>query len=205
MEKAMGTMIVALAIGALLGFGGGYYYMESQVDEAFTEGMEYQSEQTTPQSYTQPSDLELDWDIDTFDHAGTVDVDGNVASDTDIDHTITIVNDGDTDASNLWIMLEDPTTGSYGLEDELETENTEVTLSFGGLSGIALFEDETYTDGYEIGDIPAGASIELDITFTMLENDDEDYEDGKTYDDCEIFIYEPGANNVESLEFTVNT
>lgn len=204
MEKAMGTVIVALAIGALLGFGGGYYYMQPQVEDAFASGMAYQSSVAPAAVFGTPGDLEGTWDDDTFDHSATVDVNGNIAVDFDITHKLTIENEGTADAESVWIMLYNPVAEKYGLDEDLEYDETKITIEVGGLSKLPLYKDGEYTDGYEIGDIPAGAEVEISITVSLLEHDDEDYPDDKSLD-CEVYIYQPGANYADSIDFTVDT
>ena len=207
MDKAMGTVFVALAIGALLGFGGGYYYMESYAQDQFAEGQAYQQDlgPTTP-TYATAADLEFAWDDDDFDHSATVDGDGNVASDTAIEHTITVTNDDDIDATNVWIMLSDPLTGDEGLDDDLDdaSDDVKVYIEYAGISKISLFKDGEYLEGYELGDIPAGSELEVAITVELLEHDDEDFPNGKTLD-CEVYFYQPDANHVDDDEFTITT
>jgi hypothetical protein len=206
MDKAMSTVIVTLAIGALLGFGAGYYYMQTAQETAFAEGMAYQQSIIPASVPTYATATELDFSaIADFDHSATVDGDGNVAAETDKTQTLTITNDDEQKADNLWIMLYDPLTDEKGLDDDFDDaiDDIIVTIDFGGVNGIILLKDGEYTTGYELGDLPEGANFDVDITVTFLEHDGEDFPVGT--EECNIYIYEPGANNVEEIEFAVLT
>lgn len=203
MEKATGTMLVVLVIGALIGAGSAYYYVQPQISDAFNQGVAYQQSVDTQSTGVAP-DLVCVWDDDEFDHTATVDVDGNVAADTEVANKITITNDGDTDANNVWISLYNPVKDKYGLDEDLELDDVKVTFAYGSTSKITLYKDGEYTDGYEIGTIPAGSEVEIDFSFWMLEHDDGDFTDGKTLD-CEVYIYGAGAASAEECEFTVLT
>lgn len=204
MKTATGTLVVALAIGALLGFGGGYYYMQPQVEDAYAEGMAYQAAIEPAAVTVTPASLEIEFDNDAFDHSGTVDADGNVAADVSITNTLTIENDGETDSRQVYVTLHNPITNRYGLHEDLEYDDTRVTLAVGGLSQLPLYRNGEYADAYQLGVIPAGALASLDITVTLLENDDENYPDGKNLK-CYVYVWQPASNWVDTIEFTVNT
>jgi hypothetical protein len=209
-NKAMGTVVVALAIGCLLGFGGGYYYMQPQVQSAFAEGMAYQSSVEPQTYYTTPAELEFSWgsDDNDFDHDSTVDVNGNVASDTTDTQTITILNDDDTiDIASLYITLVNPKTGEEGHDEDLDDAIDDVNIYFeyGGISKLTLLKEGEYVSGgRNLGELPAGSEMELTITVEFLEHDDEDFPDGKELD-CELYIWQPDSNNVDDVEFTIST
>lgn len=209
-NKAMGTVVVALAIGCLLGFGGGYYYMQPQVADAFSQGMAYQSSVEPQTYYTTAADLEFAWgsDDNDFDHDSTVDASGNVASDTADDQTLTITNEDDTiDVSSLYITLVDPTTGDTGLDEDLDDAIDDINIYFeyGGISKLTLMKEGEYvTGGRNLGELPAGSEMELTITVELLEHDDEDFPDGKVLD-CELYIWQPDSNHVDKVDFTIST
>ena len=204
-NKAMGTVVVALAIGCLLGFGGGYYYMQDATQQAFAEGMAYQSSVEPQTYYTTPADIEGTWGDDDFELE--IDVNGNCAGDTDSE-TLTILNDDDTmDVSSLYITLVDPPTGAYGLDEDLDDalDDIEIYFEYGGISKLTLLKDGEYVSGgRNLGELPAGSEMELTITVEFLEHDDEDFPDGKTLD-CELYIWQPSSNNVDEVEFTIST
>jgi hypothetical protein len=200
-SKAMGTIVVALAIGALLGFGVGYVYYQDVAAQAWEDGVAYQQSITPQTYYTQAISLEWEWDNDEFDHSATIDAAGNVAADVTITRTLTIENDDDASAQ-VWVLMYDPLKNDNGLDSDLETDNTYVYLKVGAVNKLPLYKDGDYTDGVELGTIPAGAEVEFDLSFSLLENDDEEYKDGKTYT-CYIYLWQPNANNVDKVAFTV--
>lgn len=204
MEKATTTMLVVLVIGALIGAAGGYYYTQPAVKDAFSQGMAYQQSVDTQGVTGTAPDLTVTFDNDIFDHTATVDVDGNVAADVAVKHTITITNDGDTDASGVWISLYNPVKDKYGLDSDLETDYTKIYIDAGALSKITLYKDGTYMDGYQIGTIPAGSEVAIDFTVELLKNTKGDYPDASAID-CSVYVYGAGAPSVETLDFTVNT
>jgi len=207
MDKVSGYLFLAIAIGGLIGAGGMYYYQQPQLEAQFAAGQAY-GQSLTPSAVTPTAvaaDLDFDWDDDDFDHSATVDAGGDVAADTDHTQTLTITCDEDgEDAEGVWISLQNPVTGEDGLDADLELDDVEVTFAFGALAGIDLYEDGDYTAGYEIGDIPAGAHTDIDITVTLLEHDDGDFPDGATLD-CELYVYQPSSGNVDTVDFTVST
>jgi hypothetical protein len=202
MDKAFGTMVVVLVIGGLIGAGGMYYYVQPQLAGQFAAGQAYQ--QALEPAVAIGADLEFTWDDDDFDHSATVDADGNVAADTDHTQLLTIDCDPDGEAATaIWIMLQHPLTGEDGLDPDIEHDDVRVTIEVGSISSIALYR-EGYLAGYELGDLPAGSAMEISVTVTFLEHDDEDFPDGKTLD-CEIYIYQSVAGLVDSVDFTVST
>jgi hypothetical protein len=209
-NKAMGTVVVALAIGCLLGFGGGYYYMQPNVQSAFAEGMAYQASVEPQTYYTTAADVEFAWtgDDNDFDHDSTVDASGNVASDTTDTQIITITNDDDAiDIGALYITLVDPSTGEEGIDEDLEDaiEDINVYFEYGGISKLTLMKEGEYVSGgRNLGELPAGSEMELTITVELLEHDDEDFPDGKELD-CELYIWQPDANHVDEVDFTIST
>jgi hypothetical protein len=205
MEKATTTLLVVLAIGALIGAAGGYYYMQPTVKDAFDQGVAYQQNIQT-QTVTTAPDLTVEWDGSDFDMTGEVDADGNVAADTDGNYggDILITNNGDTDATGVWISLYNPVKNIYGIDSDFETENTKVYIDVGAISKISLYKDGAYLDGYMIGTIPAGSEVSISFYFELLENNDGDYPFGANTD-MSVYIYGAGAPSVETLDFTVIT
>ncbi len=208
-NKALGTVVVALAIGCLIGFGGGYYYMQPQVKDAFSQGMAYQASIAPQTYYTERADLDFSWasDDNDFDHSSTVDANGNVASDTTDDATLYIENSDDMDVSSLYITLVDPTTGNYGIDELLDDalDDVNIYFSYGGLNKLYLLKEGEYiSGGRNLGELPAGSEIELTITVEFLEHSNEQFPDGKTLD-CNLYIWQPDANHVDEVSFTIST
>jgi len=207
-NKAMGTIIVTLAIGALLGFGGGYYYMQPQVQDSFAQGMAYQ-QGITPQAVTATAaELDYTWD-DSGDDTGTfeltVDGDGNVIENSDDDY-IYIENVDDTlDATGVIITLKNPTTGASGIHEDFDDalDDIIITIDYGTLAGITLLKDGVFHDR-SIGDIPSGAATEVQVTVTFLDHDNEDFPSGDTFD-CELYVWQPSTDSFDTVDFTITT
>ena len=204
MEKAQTMMLVVLVIGGLIGFGGGYYYMQPQVEDAFAQGMAYQ-QGLTPQTVTAAPEIGIEWKIsEIFDFSAVVDADGDVTADTELGDTIIIENTGDTDIDALYISLKHPTTQASGIDEELENKYFYMDFDLGAVTGIHIYEDGDYRAAYNLGALPSGSTMELDFIMGMLENTKGLFEDGETYDDCVLYFYASGSA-AEELDFTVLT
>jgi hypothetical protein len=204
MEKATSTMLVVLVIGALVGAGGAYYYMQPQIDSAFDQGSAYGQSIGAQSVVVTAPDITVDWDVsDTWDFNAVIDADGDVTADTSAMDTIVIENTGDVDIAGLYISLQDPQTND-GLPDELENKYFWIYMDYGAVTGINLYEDAEYRAGYNLGSLPAGATMEVDVYIGVLENTKGLFEDGETYDECVFYLYAAGSAAKE-LEFTVIT
>jgi len=201
--EAKQAIFVWLVFGLLIGFGIGYYYQQEKIDEAYQSG--YVAGQSVAPTYETPASLSASLSSGTFDHTTTVASDGSVSSDTDKTDTLTIENtDESKTASNVKILLYNPVTGKEGLHDNLETDSTEVTITIGGVTYSLYHDGEYVTDGVPIGDLPAGASIEATVTFTLEKAVAGTFQDGQTYT-CYLYIYQPNANYADVVSFTVST
>ena len=198
-----GTLFVlGIMIGAIVGFAGGYWYMEAKVDEAYQAGIAYgQTLAPTPEV---PASLSLSLATGTFDHSATVASDGSVSTETSKTDTLTIENtDESRTAEGVKILLYNPITGKEGLHDNLETDATEVSVTIGGITA-KLYHNGEYTDGIEIGDIPAGGEVQVTVTFTLEQAVAGTFQDGQTYT-CYLYVYQPNANYCDVVSFTVTT
>ena len=205
MNKIWGIALAFTLVGVLMGYGVGNWQTQQAVEDAYAQGMAYQQSITPTTTPTgTPASLDVDFDNDVYDHTGTVDADGAVASDTDVYHTITIENTDETrTASDVYIMLYNPISDKDGLDSELEVEETYVFLKIGGYSK-ALYNDKEYSDGYLIGDLAPGDKVEIEVHVTLQEADTDTYVDGQSYD-CNLYVYQPDANYVDPIDFTINT
>ncbi|RLF95969.1 MAG: hypothetical protein DRN54_04935 [Thaumarchaeota archaeon] len=202
--EAKGVMLLVLVVGLVIGFAGGYYYAyEKGYESGWQSG--YASGQAVAPTYETPASLSIAFSTGTFDHSSTVASDGSVATETDKTDTLTIENtDESKTASDVKILLYNPVTGKEGLHDNLETDATEVTITIGGVT-YALYHDGEYvTDGVPIGDLPAGASIQATVTFTLEKAVAGTFQDGQTYT-CYLYVYQPNANYCDVVQFTVTT
>jgi len=203
MKKIWGIAMAFVLVGVLIGYGIGAYTMEAE-KEVVTEYVTTQSTDT----YTTPADLEFEFDDAVFDVSGDVEADGGTDADgAEVTHTLTITNEDDTRTANdVYIAFTNPLNDKRALDEDLEEDETTLKLIDGSLEKIVYDgEDDEYANMYLIGDLNPGDVYKLDISFILEEDASEDtYEDGESYD-CDIFIYQPDANDVDSLEFTVET
>jgi hypothetical protein len=201
-DKAMGTMIIVLVIGALIGAGAMYYYDQPKISAAYQQGMA-----VAPSAVYTPAELDFTWDTSsTFNHAATVNASGDVATDTDVHQDLTIENTDDTnDAVGIIITLTNPKTGASGIDEDLDDalDDVEISIDYGTLTGVTLIKDSVFHDR-TLGDIPAGADLELTVHVTLLEHNDGDFPDGASLD-CSLYIWQPGADNVDTVDFTITT
>lgn len=200
MKKIWPIVIAVLCVGLLLGFGSGFWYRQGEVDDSFTEGMTYQAS-ITPTAVT-PASL-----LCSFADGAEVlviDADGGVdAEDTDTD-TLTIENTDETrDATDLTLMLVNEVTDKEGLHDNLETDALEVSVTIGGVTSV-LYHDGAYTDGIVLGDLTAGGQIAITVTWTAEVCVAGTFQDVQTYN-CGFYVYQPDANYVDTVAYTLAT
>ena len=201
--EAKGVLLLTLVVGLVIGFAGGYYYMQSEVEEAYQSG--YIAGQSVAPTYETPASLSIAFSSGTFDHTSTVASDGSVSAETDKTDTLTIENtDESKTASDVRILLYNPVTGKEGLHDNLETDATEVTITIGGVTYSLYHDGEYVTDGVPIGDLPAGSSVTATVTFTLEKAVAGTFQDGQTYT-CYLYVYQPNANYADVVSFTVTT
>jgi len=199
--NAKEMFVVALVLGAIIGAGGTYYYMVGQVEDAFSEGMAYQQSLQTTVS---PASITATLSPTTFDHTATVASDGSVSAETTKTAYLTIENtDESATAGGLKILLYNPITSTEGLHDNLETDSTEVGVTIGGVTA-KLYHDGDYTNGYVIGDLPAGGEVNVTISFTLEDAVAGTFQDGQSYT-CHLYLYQPNANYCDVVSFTVTT
>lgn len=200
MKKIWAIGIAFLLVGVLVGFGGGFWYRQGDVDTAFAAGMTYQ-ESITPVAVTPASLL-----CSFADGAETVtiDADGGVdtqSSDTD---TLTIENTDETRvATDLTLRLTNPVTDKEGLHDNLEVDALEITVTVGGVTS-ALYHDGAYTTGVNLGDLGAGGSIAITVNWTAETCVAGTFQPDQTYS-CGIYLYQPDANYVDTVSYTLAT
>lgn len=200
MEKTSGPMLIMLIVGIVIG-AGITYCMQPQNNNY--QGTAQQLNINQQNTGIAP-DITCEWDNDEFDHSATVDVEGNVDTDTEIKNKLTILNEGETDINNIWISFYNPVNDNYGLDEELEIDAVKVTITRGNIKNMPLFNDDEYTYGHEIYTIPSGSELEIDFSFWLLKCDNNEFNNGETFD-CEVYIYGAGAPSVERCKFTVVT
>lgn len=207
MKRIWAIAFAFMLVGALIGVGAGYWYRQGEVDDSFASGMAYQAS-ITPVAIT-PASLLCKFAHgaealgDTGDGKG-IDADGGVDTEDSDTDTLTIENtDEERDAPDLTLMLYNPITDKEGLHDNLETDALEVSVSIGGVTS-KLYHDGDYTDGVEIGDLTAGGEISITVTWTAETCVAGTFQADQNYS-CGLYIYQPDANYVDTVAFTLST
>ena len=204
-KKMKTVWVIAVAfllVGTLIGVGAGYWYRQGEVDDAFTAGMTYQ-EAITPEAVT-PASLLCSFADGGETLAATVDADGGVDTEGDDTDTLTIENTDETrDATDLTLMLTNPVTDKEGLHDNLETDALEISVTIGGVTS-KLYHDGDYTEGVVVGDLTAGGEISITMTWTAETCVAGTFQADQTYN-CGLYIYQPDANYVDTVAFTLTT
>lgn len=199
-DKVTGTMIVILVVGALIGAGGMFYYDQSKITAAYSAGMQ----SVTPSAVLTAAKLDFAWTVDS-EFTGYGVINGTVPATVDDDEELTIENvDTTYDATGVVITLKNPKTGASGLDADLidALGKIVITIDYGATTGITLLKDSTFHDR-SLGDIPAGASTTgITITVTLEKNLHDVLTDGQLYD-CSLYIWQPGADNVDTVDFTI--
>lgn len=205
MNKTMWAVIgISLMLGAITAAGITYWYTSEAVEDAFAEGMAYQASITPAVVVGVPASLTCTLTAATFNHTDTVGTDGDVTTETDVNDTLTIENTDETrTAEDTYLLFYNPVTDKEGLHDNLETDSTEASVTIGGLT-TKLFHDGDYTEGYFIGDIPAGAEIAVTVTVTLEKAVAGTFQNGQTYT-CYLYVYQPDANYCDVVSFTIST
>ena len=209
MKKVWAFAIAFLLVGVLVGFGGGFWYRQGDVDTSFAAGMAYQ-ESITPVAIT-PASLLCSFTTgteilgDPAPAAGKgVEADGGVSIlgyDTD---TLTIENtDEERTATDLTILLYNPITDKEGLHDNLEVDALEITVTIGSVTS-SLYHDGVYSTGIVLGDLGAAGTITVAVNWTAGTCVAGTFQPDQTYS-CGIYIYQPDANYVDTVSYTITT
>ena len=205
--KKSNVLAVALAFALIVGVicvAGTYYWMQTDVDNAFSRGMAYQASVTVAEP---PASITATLTSGTFDHTATIIADGSAAAEVDVTDTLTIENtDEARDAEEpTYITLYNPITDRYGLHDNLETDSTEFGITVGGASS-KLYHDGAYiVPGYEIpGGMAPGGEIAVTLTFTIETAVAGTFQNGQSYTNY-MYIYQKDASYADVVSFIVTT
>lgn len=197
-NKAMGTMIIVLVIGALIGAVATYYYDQPKIQSAYSAGMQ----SVTPSAVT-AAKLDFTW-TSTYTFTGLV-VNGTVPVKAGpVSHDLTIANvDTTYDATGVIITLKNPKTGASGLDADLTDAVNKITINvdYGSLTGINLLKTGTFYNR-NIGDLPAGATITVSVSVTLEKNLKDQLTDGQAYS-CELYVWQPNAGYLDTVDFTI--
>ena len=202
MKKVWAIGIAFLLVGVLVGFGGGFWYRQGDVDTAFTAGMAYQ-ESITPVAIT-PASLLCSFNDSSIDLSGPIDADGGVTTRGEDLATLTIENtDEERDATDLTLMLYNSITDKEGLHDNLEVDALEISITVGSVT-TALFHDGEYTTGINLGDLGAGGKITVSVNWSAETCVAGTFQPDQTYS-CGFYVYQPDALYVDTVSYTLAT
>lgn len=205
-KKTKGLWGIVLAVAiifSIAGVAGTWYYMEGLgYSEGYAAGVAYQRaiDVAVP-----PASLTVTLSTTGFNHAGTVASAGSVATETHKYLNITIENtDDERTAYDVQVLLYNPVTDKEGLNDNLETDNTEFTITSGG-GTTSLFDNGDYiAGGFNVGDIPPGGSWLFNVTLTLEVAAAGTFQDAQSYT-CYIYVYQSDADYSDVASYTVTT
>lgn len=198
-----GTVAVFMIAGLIFGAIAGYYVKSDRFDEGRAAGIAYQQSRDR---VGVPASLTVNLSAATFSHASTVSSDGSVSTECVEWDTLTIENTDDTrTAGDVKVVLKNPVNDKEGLNDNLETDNTEFAVVSGAGGTYKLFDGGDYiTDGYSLGDISPGGSWSLNVSMTLEVAAAGTFQDGQEYT-CYLYVYQDDADYSDVLTFTVTT
>lgn len=200
--KPIGVAAIFVAIGLLVGAGCTWYYRDTEVADAFSEGVAYQ--QGVAPVLDKPASIAMTWEgSSVFAHAATIAAAGSVATETDVTHYLKIENTHETrDATNTELTLKNTYTSTEGLHDDLQTDYTEAKITLQGKTE-PLYHNGAFKT-VTLGDIGDGAYINVSIVFTFEVAPAGTFQDAQTYTNY-IYLVQPDAEDTDSVAFTLTT
>lgn len=203
-KKSNLPLIIGVAIiFSIVGAAGAWYYTQGEYNTGYTAGMAYQ--QSVDRTNV-PASLSCSLGSATFaDFSAAVAADGSVATESATYTNLTIANsDEDRTAEDVRVELYNEVTDREGLDDDLEQDSTEYSVTSGG-GTYKLVNDGAYiSGGFLIGDIPPGGEWILMQTMTLEVASAGTYENGQSYS-CHIYVYQELADYCDVVDFTVAT
>jgi len=196
--------VAMLLVGAVVGAAGAWQWRQGEVDDAFNDGMAYQSS-LEDEAVSSVASLHVEMSDTSIDHSSTVASDGSVSTTTANSVTLYINNTDETrDAEDLKITLYNPVTDTEGLHDNLETSDTDIYLTTSAGVTSRLFRNGDYTDGIEIPDLEPESTIEITVYFELEDAVAGTFQDGQTYD-CSLYVYQSSAGYSDVVDYTIST
>lgn len=202
--------IAMLLIGAIAGAGIAWEYRQSEIDDAFQEGISYQQSVGEVAAGT-PASVTLEG-ISTFDQEDEVTADGGVDSASADSGTLYVNNTEDTDgrnAENTYLTLWNPVTGSEGLHDNLETDYTEIYVQIQGKTTY-IYSDGEYigensnSPGVSLGTLSPKERIEITVYVKLDESVAGTFQDAESTTNY-LYLYQPNADYCDVISFTITT
>lgn len=202
-KSSLPLVIVVALVFSVIGAAGAWYVTQGNYNTGFSAGVAYQQGLDVMKV---PASLTCSLASSTFaDFSAVVASDGAVATETNKYTNLTITNGDDSrTAGDVRVTLFNSVTNTEGLDDELENDATEYSVSSGGGKYMLYNEGEYVTVGFEIGDIPAGGEWTIMQTMTFEVASAGDYEDAQSYT-CHIYVYQADADYADVVDFTVAT
>jgi len=205
-KKKSNVAVLAVAfviVGAIVGAAGVYWWQQYQYEAGVTYGMAYQQSIDTTNV---PASLTCALLSPSFANFATdVAADGSVTTAATKYTTFYVNNSDDTrTAEDVSIRLYNPVTDKDGLHENLETEETSLSITSGGGTYKLYNEAEYITSGYAIGDIPPAGAWSLNFSMTLSSAVAGTYQNGQTYT-CHAYVYQADADYCDVVDFTVTT
>jgi hypothetical protein len=204
MKQITMVAIVLIAVTGIVCFAGGWQYRQGEVDTAYEAGMQYQSG-LDEEAVSAVASIKFTLNSTSIDHSDTVGADGSVTTTTTVTRTIWVNNTDETrSATDLKISLLNSVTGTEGLHNGLEQDDTDVYVVTSAGVTDRLYLDGDYTTGVDIPDLGPGSSFTMTLTFELEDAVAGTYQNGQTYD-CSLYLIQTSANYADVEDFTVLT
>jgi hypothetical protein len=195
-QAVLVAILAALIVGSVM-----YVYMQTYATQQYQTGYSagYSAGSAAAPSVT-PVSLSLTQVTSTFDFSANVSSDGSATAN-ESTAILTIENDDDS-AASIIITAENPKTGTDGIPSGLE--NAYFNVWAGSLSlQKYLFTDGDYTSGAAMT-IDADSVVNVYIGCELETAPSGTFADNQTYT-MHIYVYQPNANYVQELTYTVLT
>ena len=203
-KKSNLPLLIAVAfVAVIIGVAGTWVYTQGNYTEGFSAGVAYQQ---GLELMRVPASLTCSLGSSTFANFSTeVTSDGAVATEVNKYTNLTITNSDDSrTAGSVHVTLYNPVTSKQGLDNDLETDSTEYAVTSGDGTYMIYNEGAYVTNGFKIGDIPAGGEWTIMQTMTLETASAGTFEDAQSYT-CHLYVYQEDADYSDVVVFTVVT
>ncbi|RLI84733.1 hypothetical protein DRP07_00020 [Archaeoglobales archaeon] len=198
-----GKMLLVALVVAALAVSATWLYMNGYITTSYQQG--YQAGYTAGQAATTaavatPVSLTITQAATSFNHSSNVSADGSAKAG-DLSLLVTITNN-DNESANVVITAQNPKTGTDGIPSALEKAYFNVYAGSMSLRKY-LYVDGSYTDGAAM--VIDGNSVVSFYIGTEFETAPAGtFSDNQTYT-LHIYVYQPNANYVQELTYTLLT
>lgn len=205
MKTGYAIIVAVLFIGAVVGAAVTYFYVQPEEEAAPT---------WTPTTVRERAvDITATLNATEFDFSTDVDENGSVSTEATINRTLTITNNDEKTAKDLMITMYNPITQREGLSDYLEVDAFEVYV-VGTTVSNAIFYNGDYiedtetiptTYGYNIGNLAPGGTATVTFRIILGTCVDGTFQDGQTYSNQNVYVYQPHSEYANTVTFSVVT